>query len=817
MAAESFTTLAILKARDEASAVWERVQGAVKRFKDTTDETAASVKVSSDAIDNSMLKTASGADAVDLAMSRVSAAQKRAAETTKVLSSAEKELIDVTAHIAEDGVAEEIVFKKQAEAALKLAAAEKEAARAAKDLSDAELRQKAIQDALAAQSSMRMRTTTEEVAQASKKAADAEDKQADKTKKLDDANKAANKSGDGMPFWMKALIGYALPLAPALVGAAGGFAAFGAMALPQIKSITDGMATIAQDQTAINTATDAASKSQALKQMKADWASIPPAQHAVIQQAMTLTSQYKKMGQALQPQVLGIFGSGLKVLTNLLPQVSKLAQIGGGALQTMMGKLASATSSKGALQFFDMLDKTAAQVLPLLGQLAGALGGLLAHALEALAPAAGPAVQLLTALIRALDGPLKVLLPVLADAFTQLVNAIIPFLPQISDLISQGLQLMVPLLEQLVPMVITFARSGLGAILGVARSLGVPFRDFVGALGAFLRFINPLIPLLGRLVGWLLVAKTVIAALKIAMAALNLVMDMNPISLIIIGIAALVAGFYLLWKHVAGFRDFWKAAWRDIKSIFDTVVGWIEGHWRLIISILGGPLGLAVALVTKYWKDIVRIIKDAVNAAHKAIDWFGQLGTNFHHWWNDAVGAIKSGVSSAINWFKSLPDAIKRLLADAGNWLLGIGKNIVEGLWNGIQNAWGWLVGKIKGIAGGITGIFQNVLSILSPSRVMADQVGKYIPLGIAAGIEENLGAIQNAAHKAGGVTVHAAQSGGGALPLTSGASRSSGGIYVDLRGTQVMSDRDMDILVNKLGAALAKRVLPQGGLRVAM
>lgn len=808
MAAESFTTLAILKARDEASAIWNRVGDAVKRFKDDTDETAASVKVSTDAIDNSLLKTASGADAMKLAMTRVSAAEHQAAEATKLLSAAEKELLDVSAHIAEDGIAEEIIWKKQAEAAAQLAAAEKVAARATKDLADAELRQKLIQEAMTPAEEDKI-GRLQRIYQWSKNAGKAEDDEADKTKKLDRANKDANKSGDGMAWWMKALIGYAIPLAPALVGAGAGFAAFGAMALPEIKSITDGMATISQDQAAINTALTAAQKNHAVKQMAVDWAQIPPVQQKVILQAQAMEAQYKKMGQAVQPQVLGIFGSGLKFLTVLLPQVSKLAQIGGTALQNMVGKLATATSSKGAVQFFTMLDQMAQTALPLLGQLAGALGGLLAHALESLAPAAGPALQLLTDLIKALDGPLKVILPVLAGAFTKLVAAITPFLPQISDLLSQGLETMVPLLNEIVPLLIEFGQSALGQILQVVQSLGVPFRDFVGALGAFLRFISPLVPLLGRLVGWLLVAKTVIGAVKIAMAALNLVMDANPISLIVLAIAGLVAAFYLLWKNCAGFRDFWKAAWRDIKTVVSDVIGWVEGHWRLIISIILGPMGIVIALVTKYWKDIKQYFMDGVHGVEAVLNWFGSLPGKFSAWFTGVKNAAVDKLVDLVNWVTGLPGRLLHAVGDLGSLLYNVGKSILQGLWNGMKDMWN----TVSGWVGGLGNWISNLKGPIEVDAVLLTPHGHQIMQGLMKGMKAEMPALQA---QLGGIT-HTIQGTGGGLPVTSGASRPSGGVYVDLRGSQVMTERDMDLLVSKVGRALAVRTLPSGGVRVKM
>lgn len=54
------------------------------------------------------------------------------------------------------------------------------------------------------------------------------------------------------------------------------------------------------------------------------------------------------------------------------------------------------------------------------------------------------------------------------------------------------------------------------------------------------------------------------------------------------------------------------------------------------------------------------------------------------------------------------------------------------------QNAKKWLTDKIKGLAGDLTKGLKDALGIHSPSKVMADQVGKNIVLGIAKGISSN-------------------------------------------------------------------------------
>jgi phage-related protein len=74
------------------------------------------------------------------------------------------------------------------------------------------------------------------------------------------------------------------------------------------------------------------------------------------------------------------------------------------------------------------------------------------------------------------------------------------------------------------------------------------------------------------------------------------------------------------------------------------------------------------------------------------------------------------------------------------------GKDVIHGLIDGITNAAGALWDKVGSIANGIKDKFASVLSIFSPSRVMRDEVGKMIPLGIAEGMQAGSGAIYNVA-----------------------------------------------------------------------
>lgn len=75
--------------------------------------------------------------------------------------------------------------------------------------------------------------------------------------------------------------------------------------------------------------------------------------------------------------------------------------------------------------------------------------------------------------------------------------------------------------------------------------------------------------------------------------------------------------------------------------------------------------------------------------------------------------------------------------------MLGIGKNIVEGIWKGIWNMGGWITKKIGDFAGGIVKSFKGFLGIHSPSRVMRDSVGRFIGEGIGLGITDSFDTVK--------------------------------------------------------------------------
>jgi hypothetical protein len=119
---------------------------------------------------------------------------------------------------------------------------------------------------------------------------------------------------------------------------------------------------------------------------------------------------------------------------------------------------------------------------------------------------------------------------------------------------------------------------------------------------------------------------------------------------------------------------------------------------------------------------------------------------------------IESGIQLIANLAVGLAQGLPQLMAKIPeiifavfnafrqvNWW-DIGVQIVSGIIQGLGQMAGALWNAIKNMAASAWRAAKNALGIASPSKVMADEVGKWIPAGMAEGIEDNLSPIRASA-----------------------------------------------------------------------
>lgn len=131
------------------------------------------------------------------------------------------------------------------------------------------------------------------------------------------------------------------------------------------------------------------------------------------------------------------------------------------------------------------------------------------------------------------------------------------------------------------------------------------------------------------------------------------------------------------------------------------------------------------------------------------ITFISQLPGKLQAIWNSLIDKLKDFGTKFVNYAKTIPERFKEFftvtLKQLPARMLEIGKDIVDGLLNGIKNAWSNLTGAVGDLVNSFLAGVKDQLKIGSPSKVFADEIGKWIPAGIAEGIEDGMGALDTA------------------------------------------------------------------------
>ncbi len=111
------------------------------------------------------------------------------------------------------------------------------------------------------------------------------------------------------------------------------------------------------------------------------------------------------------------------------------------------------------------------------------------------------------------------------------------------------------------------------------------------------------------------------------------------------------------------------------------------------------------------------------------------------------IGQLAAGLIQAIpDLVMKIPTIISSIVSAFGQYdWLSIGSDIISGIANGIKAGVGAIAEAAKSAAKSALDAAKDFLGINSPSRVMRDQVGKWIPAGVADGIVRNTKAVTNA------------------------------------------------------------------------
>ena len=165
-----------------------------------------------------------------------------------------------------------------------------------------------------------------------------------------------------------------------------------------------------------------------------------------------------------------------------------------------------------------------------------------------------------------------------------------------------------------------------------------------------------------------------------------------------------------------------------VQGIINNLPQIIDSGIRLIQSLVQGILNALPSLVAQAPTIIGNLASSIISNLPKIIN----AGVNI-------IGSLVSGLVSAVpQLIGQIPGIIGQVFtsfttADWGS----IGRNIITGIGRGISGAAGWLWDTLVGALGGLVDSALDFLGIHSPSTVMRDMVGQWIPRGIGVGIDK--------------------------------------------------------------------------------
>lgn len=299
----------------------------------------------------------------------------------------------------------------------------------------------------------------------------------------------------------------------------------------------------------------------------------------------------------------------------------------------------------------------------------------------------------------------------IGDTVDQVVEKYGPEIEKAIGAITPVIQNIIQWLGEKIPPAIETIKSGFDKIAPVVKNVfgwikenGRDVLDIItivgAAVGAYALYVNK-----AYIAMKLWNAYTIIVTK--AQALLNAVMNMNPIGLIIAGIAALVAAFVVLWRRSEKFRNFWLGLWENIKKVFS---GFVEA-WGIgmdaIVKFFSG-VGEKIKEIWQSVKDFFSFVWDGIKAVFSAaiqalIDYFQPMIDFYKAAWN-IIKELAAGC-----W-----EAIKAVWAVVSEWfnvhVIQPVSKFFSGLWSGIKNAASTAWNFIKGVWAVVSGWFNNTI-----------------------------------------------------------------------------------------------------------
>jgi phage-related protein len=476
-----------------------------------------------------------------------------------------------------------------------------------------------------------------------------------------------------------------------------------------------------------------------------------------------------KIASTIATVVQNVAASLGKIIPQIATAVQGIIPVLATTLSTVIPAIAEALTTavpvllQAAIDLFTTLVTAVTTVLPLvlqailtaLPQLITAIVGMVPVLLQA-------GIQLFTSLITALVTIVPMLLQTVLTLLPQLITTILGMVPM---LITTALQLFMSIVQallQAIPLIIqsllTLLPQLITTLVGMIPTLitaGIQlFVSLVTAIvQAIPQILTALLGMLPRLISTLLgmIPQLITAGLRLFVSLVQAIAQALPQIL--------------------------RALLGILPSLLSTLIGMIPQLLRTAVQVF---LALVTAIgqaLPQILRALIGILPDLVSTLLGMIPQILSAALRVFQAIGDAVGDAWSTISSALS---TLAGNIMDAIGDID--LYDVGRDIVQGLWNGLQSMWDSMTGWIGDAAGGLVSSVQGVLGIGSPSKEFYG-IGTDTVQGLINGLYRLMPAAVGAAGAVARGVLDAGRVDGSAL--TGGGSRALAAELLGARGAQ--------------------------------
>lgn len=464
------------------------------------------------------------------------------------------------------------------------------------------------------------------------------------------------------------------------------------------------------------------------------------------------------VGGAIEPIITDVKMLGASLLSELVPGVQELAEamrgllngdegaaeaVGealSGIITQVLGKVTelAPTLVSVAMSLITTLTTTLINMLP---QLTTTLIQLISTVLDGLTQAIPQIVQEFVAMIPQLVQALVTGIPLLIQGAVQFLLAIVQAIPQI-----------IPPLVAAIPQITMALINGLVAAIPALIQGAVQFlMAIVQAIPQIVKALVPQIPVIVQTIVNCL-QQNLPVLLQGAIQLFNAIIQAIPLILppLMQALPQIINTLVnFLMNNIDILLD---AAITLLFALIDAIPVLIEALVQNLPLIITTIIQALANAVPKVLQAAVRLFFSLIDAAGQLLSQLPSMMINIiTAIWDGLVSGIPQILGAAVQIVGTILGALGELPLK----VLDIGKNIVKGIWDGICAMGDWLWKKFTGWCDDLLGWAMKILGIHSPSRVFRDQIGKNIGLGMAEGIEDSMGAVQDAVGNLGDTAIN--------------------------------------------------------------